>query len=250
MSKIITIHSSKGGTGKTSIAFNLACAYAISGKNVCLLDMDMRTPSSFHNLFPRPKRWFNDVLNGKCGINDIIVDATDEIGSEGKLYVGYSNPDIGAIRDISGKDRIWQARALKNLMTIRPELIRSDIDMILLDTPPGTDFISMNSIVASDYVLMVVKPGKCNLNCMKQMIDGVYSSLGKNYGVVENMYHKGQLSLCGSEVGIPSIMSIPCSCDVSVNGNCEVFTLTRTQHMFSTSIFDLMDKISDVLEIP
>ncbi len=248
MSLVLATHSSKGGTGKTSIAINLACAYALSGKNVCLLDMDMKAPSSFNNMFPHPERWLNDVLNGECSIKDVVVDASKEVASEGKLYVGYSNPNIGAIRAMSGKDRKWQARALKFLMIARTELIHSGIDVILLDTTPGVDFISVNSIAASDYVLMVVKPGHCNLQGMRQVIDGVYNLLGKKYGVVENMCHDGQLSLCCSKIGNSSMISIPCACDVSINGNSEVFVLTRLQHIFSTSIFDIRDTISYMLE--
>ena len=41
MTFALAVHSSKGGTGKTSIAVNLAAAYAMDGKNVCLLDVDI-----------------------------------------------------------------------------------------------------------------------------------------------------------------------------------------------------------------
>jgi len=44
---IITVHSYKGGTGKTLISANLAMIFASRGKNVCLLDLDFRAPSLF-----------------------------------------------------------------------------------------------------------------------------------------------------------------------------------------------------------
>ena len=45
MGKSISIHSSRGGTGKTLLATNLAVLYAQSGLNVALIDLDFRAPS-------------------------------------------------------------------------------------------------------------------------------------------------------------------------------------------------------------
>ena len=43
--RVISIHSSRGGTGKTVIATNLAAIYANKGLNVALLDLDFRAPT-------------------------------------------------------------------------------------------------------------------------------------------------------------------------------------------------------------
>jgi len=42
---IITVHSYKGGTGKTLLSVNLAAMFADRGKKTCLLDLDFRAPS-------------------------------------------------------------------------------------------------------------------------------------------------------------------------------------------------------------
>jgi len=52
MALTIAVHSYKGGSGKTSFAINLASAYASVGKSVCLLDVDLKAPSSFNYLLP------------------------------------------------------------------------------------------------------------------------------------------------------------------------------------------------------
>ena len=69
MSKIIAVHSYKGGTGKTSMSVNLAATFAKKGKKVCVFDLDFRAPSLFAILkTPNAEFWFNDYLNNTCEI--------------------------------------------------------------------------------------------------------------------------------------------------------------------------------------
>ncbi|MFQ6130262.1 MAG: ParA family protein, partial [Candidatus Hadarchaeaceae archaeon] len=42
---VIAVHSYKGGTGKTLVSMNLASIFSRQGKNVCLVDLDLRAPS-------------------------------------------------------------------------------------------------------------------------------------------------------------------------------------------------------------
>src|SRR5665648_162766 len=66
MNKTISIHSYKGGTGKTTISANLAYAFAKKGINVCIIDLDFKAPS-LHTIFNIPAHhkhveFVNDVL--------------------------------------------------------------------------------------------------------------------------------------------------------------------------------------------
>ncbi len=64
MSKIIAVHSYKGGTGKTLLSVNLAATFAKDGKKVCIFDLDFRAPSLFAILKAENSEvWFNDYLN-------------------------------------------------------------------------------------------------------------------------------------------------------------------------------------------
>lgn len=245
MSITIAIHSCKGGTGKTVIAVNLAVAYAASGKNVCLLDLDSKAPylSSIFNV--GSKQWINDVLFDKCNIMDAIHDMSDEIGTSGKLYVGLSDPDIISIRDISSKDRKWQAKALQMLMDAKKDLISEGMDVIILDTGPGVDFSSINAVAVTDYVVVVVKPNKPCMVGTEQIVNGVYKLLSKKCGIVENMCHESHFlkPLSNTLFDLPVLASIPCMCDIQLKSDIGILVLDESEHYFSDSIFKIADKI-------
>ncbi len=250
MSITIAVHSCKGGTGKTSIAINLAGTYAASGKNVCLLDLDSKAPYLSSVFNSQSKQWVNDVLFGKCNVMDVIHDISDEIEVSGKLYVGLSNPDIIAIRDISSKDRKWQAKALQVIMDAKKDLTNAGMDVIILDTGPGVDFSSINAVAAADYVLVVVKPNKLCLVGTGQVVNGVYKLLGKNCGIIENMCHETHFlnPLSNTLFDVPVLASIPCMCDVQLKTDTGILALNEPDHPFSESISTIVDKISEQSE--
>ena len=121
MASCIAFHSYKGGTGKTTIAANLAALLAKKGYKVCLLDLDVYAPS-LHSYFDvNPKRWINDFLNGTAEVGDIIMDLTSVIQNvspnngelsllqerqrekiTGKLWVGFSSPKKEEIYRLEG----------------------------------------------------------------------------------------------------------------------------------------------------
>src|SRR6185437_10262446 len=124
MASCIAFHSYKGGTGKTTIAANLAALLAKKGYRVFLLDLDVYAPSLLSYFDKNPKRWINDFLNGSAEVGDIIMDVTsaiEEISStdanskeaqlpatgknqkiKGKLWVGFSSPKKEEIYRLEG----------------------------------------------------------------------------------------------------------------------------------------------------
>jgi septum site-determining protein MinD len=137
----ITIHSNRGGTGKTLIAVNLAAAYASLGANACLLDLDLRAPS-ISTVFglSHSRFWFNDFLSGRCTIEETLIDLSDKYHTKGKLLIGPSNPALDAIRDIIEKDKRWEMTALRRLLSVKTDLTHEKVDYVLLDASPGVQY--------------------------------------------------------------------------------------------------------------
>jgi MinD-like ATPase involved in chromosome partitioning or flagellar assembly len=86
MTKIVSIHSFRGGTGKSNTTANLAVAIARMGRRVAIVDTDIQSPG-IHVLFglddERIDRCLNDCLWGDCAIEDAAYDVGEGLGLDG-----------------------------------------------------------------------------------------------------------------------------------------------------------------------
>ena len=84
MGEIISVHSFRGGTGKSNLAANMAAILARQGKRVGIVDTDIQSPG-VHVLFgydeSRMTRSLNDYLWGQAQIEDIAYDVS-EVGRQ------------------------------------------------------------------------------------------------------------------------------------------------------------------------
>src|SRR2546421_9241220 len=73
MSQIVSVHSYRGGTGKSNLTANLAATIAATGRRVGVIDTDIQSPG-IHVIFgldeTRINRALNDFLWGTCAIED------------------------------------------------------------------------------------------------------------------------------------------------------------------------------------
>src|SRR5437762_8578734 len=94
MPTIISIHSYRGGTGKSNLTANLANSLVQQGKRVAVVDTDIQAPG-LHVLFGMDTQQMgltlNDYLYGRCSIEQAIYDVTDKLGPQvaamGALYL-------------------------------------------------------------------------------------------------------------------------------------------------------------------
>ncbi len=208
----ITVHSYRGGTGKTLLSTNLAASYSKREK-VCLLDYDLRAPS-LHKIFQvkDPEYWVNDFLNGDCELNDAVVETYPN------LYVGLACPDAEAIRAMLSKPRSWETDALKRTISVKDTLSGEGFGKIIFDTAPGLAYSSINAVVGSDVTALVLRLDILDILGTKEMMKGVYELLEKPSFLVANMVQKEQLDAFGPMLekafGAKTLAHIPCYCEV------------------------------------
>ncbi|MDQ2746268.1 MAG: ParA family protein [Acidobacteriota bacterium] len=146
---IIVIANQKGGVGKTTTAINLSAACALTGKRVLLLDLDPQSNSSlsfieaetvvgsaFELFTEMHEPWEKFIYRTKVENLDVVPSKINLAKLEAKLVGDF--------------DAIFRLRD-------RFEQIRSNYDLIFVDTPPTLGLITVNALVAAHYVLIPIQ---------------------------------------------------------------------------------------------
>ena len=239
---IISIASGKGGTGKTTVATNLAVAL---GQGVQLLDCDVEEPNA--HLFIHPEIEKRETIStpvpvvdeekctlcGKCGeicqFKAIVVigntvlpfhelchscggcvevcpeDAIREEGRElGIIEMGHRN----GLEFVYGKLRVGEAMSPPLIREVRSHT-RSD-QLTIIDAPPGTSCPVIAAMKGADFVLMVTEPTPFGLHDLKLAVEAV-KLLEIPRGLVINRSDIGDdgVRTYAKMENIPVLMEIP-----------------------------------------
>jgi len=252
---IISVASGKGGTGKTTVAVNLALSVNI---RVQFLDCDAEEPNAHIFLKPEVKQTEKVFIPvpeiderkctycGKCrevcAYNAIAVIKGSE-GKKGSILV-FSNLchgcgscsyfcAEGAVKEVNkeiGEIEIGTAGAIQFMHgrlnigeAMTPPVIRQikkDIDptyTVVIDAPPGTSCPVVETIKRSDFCLLVTEPTPFGLNDLTLAVE-VLRKLKVPFGVVINRSNLGDEKTdeyCTKE-NIPILMRIPFKKEIAV----------------------------------
>ncbi len=166
MSEIISIHSFRGGTGKSNVTSNLATLLARSGKRVGVVDTDIQSPG-IHVLFgleeDRIRYTLNDYLWGRCTIEEAVYEVTPTLkqkpsffGRQGSVHLIPSSIKMSDISRILREG--YDARLLND--GLRDLVRRLKLDYLLIDTHPGINEETLLSIILSDTFILILRPDK------------------------------------------------------------------------------------------
>jgi len=256
----ICLHSYKGGTGKTTIAANIAAYLAGRGSKICILDYDFRAPS-LHIIFKEnPRRWVNDYLNGRCELEEVLQSLSEKYRLKGELTVGFANPSSEALRDMLAKDRKWEMNALKRTVKAK-RIILDDLgyDLLILDTSPGIQYSSVNAVVASDQVGLVMKGDEFDLEGTRELVKGVYEPLGRKAKLIINkipfkevggkLVDETVAHIMGS-LNLELLGVLPCDCILMFEGGKHLFVLEKGDHPFSKAVEEIAEKVKALTRTP
>ena len=161
MPKVISIHSYRGGTGKSNFTANLATTIALQGQRVGVVDTDIQSPG-IHNLFglepEKTDKTLNDYLWGTVPIEDAAYDVSTNIGLQGNGSIFLVPSSIKA-DDIA---RILsEGYDVKLLNDGFRQLVRGlQLDYLFLDTHPGLSKETFLSIALSHVLILILRPDK------------------------------------------------------------------------------------------
>lgn len=195
----IAVSSGKGGTGKTTVATNLAVTAAGAGRTVAYLDCDVEEPNAalflkpeisetrgVHVYVPRVDldkctscglcgqicRYgaivpiegqvlvFPELCHGCDGCRLVCPAGaiTESHRQTGELQIGVS----GSVQCVQGLLNIGEVMSPPVIKAVRDAA--PDVELLIIDSPPGTSCPVIESVSDSDFVLLVTEPTPFGLN--------------------------------------------------------------------------------------
>ncbi|MBF2048382.1 MAG: MinD/ParA family ATP-binding protein [Leptolyngbya sp. IPPAS B-1204] len=161
MPRVISVHSYRGGTGKSNFTANLATTVAALGNRVGVVDTDVPSPG-IHNLFclepEQMDKTLNNYLWSESSIEDAAYDLSANVGIEGagKLFLVPSSVKADDIARIlkDGYDVKLMNDGFRNLVKAL------QLDYLFIDTHPGLSKETFLSIAISHVLVLILRPDK------------------------------------------------------------------------------------------
>ena len=159
MPQIVSVHSYRGGTGKSNTTANLAVLLAGAGRRVGVVDTDIQSPG-IHILFglaeTEIQHSLNDYLWGRCHVKETAHDVTPRLGADlpGKVFLIPSSMKAGDIARVLREG--YDVGVLRDgLQELTGAL---GLDVLMIDTHPGLNEETLLSIAISDALIIILRP--------------------------------------------------------------------------------------------
>ncbi|MHA1945693.1 MAG: tyrosine-protein kinase family protein [Candidatus Hodarchaeales archaeon] len=245
MNKVL-VHSYKGGTGKTTVAVNLASILSHDTK-VLLIENDFRMPSFFNIFQHEPEFYFNDYLDGNASFNDTI-----QCDIKPNLDVIFTNKKFNPAENILGSDQVWFLKLLERMIGDLKAL-EGEYEHVIFDTPPGWQLILVNLITLADKAILLLRPNSYEVNGTKRLLEILYKRAKPTasldvyilFNQVPEMDMKVELGRWVKDFqgeGVKYAGKISCSCLISYQMAHET-TIFPLEHEFAQSLQLVVKKV-------
>ena len=215
---VIAIGSGKGGVGKSTVSSNLAVALARAGKKVGLLDADIHGPSQ-PRMFGISKRPASP--DGKTIIPLQAHGVT-------LMSIGFMLPEDKAV--------VWRGPMLMGaLQQMMMQVEWGELDVLLIDLPPGTGDVQLSLGQKSDLAgaIVVSTPQDVAMIDARKALDAFETLKVPVLGLIENMsmfvcpdcgfeahlFGQGGVAAEAEKLGLPLLAQLPIDLDTRIGGD-------------------------------
>ena len=249
MSKIISVHSFRGGTGKSNTTANISALLAKKGYRVGVVDTDIQSPG-IHVLFnldeSEMKHSLNDYLWGKCKIEDTAHDVSGRIGADikGQIFLIPSSIKPGEIVRVlrEGYDVGLLNDGFRNLLEVL------NLDYLVVDTHPGLNEETLLSIAISDALILIMRPDQQDYQGTAVTVDvarkldvpNLYLVINK----IPNVFDFDNIRERAEELyNCPVAAILPHSDDMMALASSDIFSLRYPDHEITQELQGLVSQI-------
>ena len=163
MGAVIAFANQKGGVGKTTTAINLAAYMGAAGHRILLVDGDSQANATSSLGLRHPSHSLYDVLMGDAAAEDVIL-STEEPG----VHLLPATPDLaGAEVEMATMD--GRERLLRRVLAS----VRGRYDSVFVDTPPSLGLLTINALVAADFLIVPLQSEYLALEGLTRLLDTV-----------------------------------------------------------------------------
>jgi MinD-like ATPase involved in chromosome partitioning or flagellar assembly len=242
MATIVSLHSFRGGTGKSNTTANLAAQMAAGGGRVAVVDTDVQSPG-IHVLFGLdadvPGPMLNDYLRGSAPITEVARDMShvQGLGDDGALWLVPASMKPTEIARIvrQGYDVELLNEGFRELLT------QLSLDVLMIDTHPGINEETLLSITVSDTLVLLLRPDRQDYQGTAVTVD-----IARRLDVPELLLlvNKVPSTLDPDEVasevaaayGAEVVGVLPLTEDLVTNASAGLFSLSDPDHPWSMTV--------------
>jgi chromosome partitioning protein len=163
MAKIISIANQKGGVGKTTTTINLSSLLAAAEKRTLLIDIDPQANSSSGLSITNYNPSVYEVLVGTRNIQEVIINS----------FMPFLDMLPSNINLVGAEIEMVDMENRETLLKQAIADVQENYDYILIDCPPSLGLLTLNSLTASDSVLIPVQCEYFALEGLGQLLNTI-----------------------------------------------------------------------------
>lgn len=163
--KVISITNQKGGVGKTTSAINISFYLAKMGYKVLIVDFDPQGNATSGLGVDKNSlgSTMSDVISGSVALKDVILETEFH-----KLKLAPSTPILANTEIELANVRGRFSRLREALKTVSDEF-----DYVILDCPPSLSLLTVNSFIASDFLILPVQAEFYAMEGLGQLLESM-----------------------------------------------------------------------------
>jgi len=244
----LLVFSGKGGVGKTTVAVNLALAFAQKGMKVGLMDVDIHGPNVAKMFGVEDKR----MIVSPEGIKTVLVDDNLKLVSMSFLL---ENPNLPVI---------WRGpMKMKAIQQFIGDVEWGELDWLVIDSPPGTgdEPLSVAQLIPASGAVVVTTPQEVSLMDSRKAVAFARKLNLVVLGIIENMsgmvcphcgkeidlFKVGGGERAARELGVPFLGRIPLDPQiVTASDEGKPFISTQPDSEASQAFLKVTEKIIEI----